>query len=876
MNQQSQTINNKRKATETGSDVTTTKRLQARPKASARLPKTQCQVQWPEPFKALERLHRALNMVFTFCSARKHMMTTFEMLKSAVEANLRRPITIDEVAQVVAIEPELFQFAYVDEATLQPLDLDPFQMRVTTEASNRDSWIRADAAGGDYPPTKQTVTSNEPSHVLYFEFIDNPKKKRVVHGEPENSSTSASVARPRRRPKEDGKPGAINHKQLMKLVSQRNELFTDAINAFIGKCISQDEDPMNTLRKESQRCVPKMPEPTTLIPKNEYQQSIPATIPTERRPFSDIIEELKASSWYSDQIMPNGHYMTPSKEAQYSDLEFLLSQTLVNAIYNALGVVEFYSHQAEALNALHSGHNVVVSTSTSSGKSLIYQLPVLYDLEKDRQIRAFYIFPTKALAQDQRQSLARTLSFMVGFENTMVETFDGDTAGHVRDGIRDNANIIFTNPDMLHLSILPQHQSWSHALKTLRYVVVDELHYYDGQMGAHMAFIMRRLRRLCAYHGNTNIRFISCSATVANPLEHFERIFGLSNATLVSKDGSPSALRHHLLWNTVSPALAGAAADDPCHALHEMAWLFCALLLRGVRVLAFCKMRSQCEHLLGAIKDELTSLGRVECAALVMGYRGGYTVQDRRRIEVDMFAGRLRGLVATSALELGVDMGTLDCVLSWGFPRSLASLRQQFGRAGRRAGSGKDALAVLVGDRTTEDQYYMENAAELQMPVTAELWSDLKNREILEGHLNCAAFEEPVDRAGDQTYFGSDLPDVLVCPGATARVPPLAEDNLSPGKFRPRRIFWPYPAKKVSIRAIEDDTVSVVDLTNGRFVVLEEMELSRATFSLFAGAVYLHQGQAYTVKEYRAKERIAKVELVKTAQAAAYGHWTGD
>ncbi|PHH50075.1 ATP-dependent helicase hrq1 [Ceratocystis fimbriata CBS 114723] len=893
MDEPSTTCDKKRKSSDTKHRKRPTKKQAQCPKEPT-TPGSSCgqgDVEWPELFKEVEKLHRALNTIFTFCSARKHMPTTFDIIKSTVEANLRRPITIAEVAQVVAIQPERFQFEYVNETMLRPLDLDPFVARLgAAENASRGRWIRADGADKDYLDRKPVLAPGEATYVLYFEFVDTPAKEKsemTIDHEAVSGSSSSSAARPQRRLKDDGKPGTMNHKHLAKLISRRNELFTKAVNIFIDKQTRQGDDPVEALQRESRNYIPRPPEPATLEPKSEYQDTIPAKIPTDRNSFAEIIRELKASSWYLDQIMPDGHFTTMPKEPEYGDLEFLLSQTLVDAIYNARGITQFYSHQAQALNALHSGHNVVVSTSTSSGKSLIYQLPVLYDLEKDLETRAFYIFPTKALAQDQRKSLAQTLSFMAGLEHTVVDTFDGDTARHVRDDIRENANVIFTNPDMLHVSILPQHQSWGHVLKHLRYVVVDELHYYDGQMGAHMAFIMRRLRRICALHGNTSVKFISCSATVSNPVQHFQRIFGLCDVTLVSQDGSPEPLRHHLLWNTASPALAAAGAEDPSHVLGEVARVFCALLLRGVRLLVFCKMRSQCEQLLNAVQNELMNLGRAECMALVMGYRGGYMVQDRRRIEADMFSGRLRGIIATSALELGVDMGSLDCVISWGFPHSLANLRQQFGRAGRRAHSGMDALAILVGDRTAEDQHYMENAAELQMPVTAELWSDLGNREIFEGHLNCAAFEEPVDIAGDIVYFGKDLPVVLAsspvdgdwdrngnkdredkedkaCGCPCPRPCPLAEDGKVRGKFHPRQVFWPYPAKRVSIRAIEEDMVSVVDLTNGRFVVLEEMELSRATFALFAGAVYLHQGQAYTVKEYNAKERIAKVEYVKT------------
>ncbi|KAJ6444235.1 DEAD/DEAH box helicase [Purpureocillium lavendulum] len=809
-----------------------------------------CVIEWPPSFKSLEKTHRALNLVFTFCCTRKHLATTFDTIRPAVETHLGRQLTIEEVALVVALRPEGIHFAYVDELMLQ-LDV---------KGSERDDTFKPSRSGRSQAPAHDASVggwtgseSLEEYHkrtsapgsreVLFFEFIDGDLKRQV-----QDKKTGEPTRPTRKLREEELKMPVYGQKQMTELIERRNQRFANAINVFINDCVEKNLDPDLVLEDRAQDFVPKPSPPEDDI-NEQAPSSIPENIPKERKSIPEIVQELKDSPWYTGQVVPDGHRVFEPQEPIYGDLNFLLSQDLVNALYNAKGITQFFAHQAEALNGLHDGHNVVVATSTSSGKSLIYQLPILHALEEDDNSRAMYIFPTKALAQDQKRSLKEMFAYMPGLETTVVETFDGDTPMRERNTIREEARIIFTNPDMLHVTILPQEERWRTFLKNLKFVVVDELHYYNGQLGSHVAFIMRRLRRVCAAVGNRRVKFISCSATVANPEEHFRTIFGIDNVRLIDFDGSPSGRKEFLCWNTPFKD-PGDPASGRGSAKFECARLFCALILRGVRIIAFCRVRAQCEVLVNAIKQELVYLGRPECTNLVMGYRGGYTAPDRRRIESEMFEGKLLGIVATTALELGIDIGTLDCVLTWGFPYTIANLRQQSGRAGRR---NKDSLSILLGDCFPTDQHYMQNPDELFTKPNCELRVDLENMLVREGHIQCAAYEMPIRPAQDARFFGEDLP--AICEER------LLRDDM--GFYHCHDRFRPNPARFVAIRDTEDDHFAIIDVTHGRNVVLEELEASRATFTIYDGAIFLHQGNTYLVRDFVPDKLMAKVERVQ-------------
>lgn len=824
---------------------------------------------WPPYFTSLAATHRALNLVFTFCCTRKHLVTTFDTIRGAVEAHTKRSLLVEDVAAIAALRPDGINFGYVDELMLQ-IDVkgaerdssfltgrggrgfknqgfapDASVGGITGMESLGSRGNHGDGSEGGMGGREDLVTAGG-KEVLYFEFIDGDLKRQV-----ECRKTGEPTKPTRKLREEDLKMPVYSQQQMSSLIEKRNAKFTSAVIEFINRCVESSIDPEMALKSEAEVFIPiesSNKDAADMEPK-PLECTLPDTIPKERKSISEIIDDLKTSPWYTGQIVPDGHRVFEAQEPVYGDLNFLLSQDLVNALYNAKNITQFFAHQAEAINALHDGHHVVVSTSTSSGKSLIYQLPVLHALEQDHNTRAMYIFPTKALAQDQRRSLKELLTYLPGLEETLVETFDGDTPWKERGAIRDMARIIFTNPDMLHITILPQEERWRTFLQNLKIVVVDELHYYNGLMGSHVAFIMRRLRRICAAVGNRRVKFVSCSATVANPREHFQTIFGIEDVHLIDYDGSPSGRKEFLCWNTPYKD-PGDPTSGRGNAMYECARLFTQLILRGVRVIGFCRVREQCEKLTGAVKHELERLGRSEVVNRVVGYRGGYTPQDRRRIETEMFEGKLLGIIATTALELGVDIGSLDAVLTWGFPYTISNLRQQSGRAGRRL---KDSLSILVGDCFPTDQHFMQNPDELFSRPHGELQVDLENPLVKEGHIQCAAYEMPIRPRDDAKYFGDDL--------ATLCTERLTGDEA--GFYHTHDRFRPLPSKFVSIRDTEDEHFAIIDITHGRNVVLEELEASRATFTIYDGAIFLHQGVTYLVRDFNPEKHMARVEKVK-------------
>ncbi|THC90479.1 hypothetical protein EYZ11_010058 [Aspergillus tanneri] len=745
-------------------------------------------------------------------------------IKKAVQGQMggSDELTVEDVARVRTLVPRAVRFEYVDEAKLEVMATGDKEM-LKTFGRDEDS--------GD----------SETAKVMLFEFVDGDLKRQ----RPTTGDTTKPVRRMR---DEDLKMPVYSQKQMLGLIEKRNKKFSDAIDAFLVKCEDERTDPVERLEREKNSWVPVLPESEDGH-HARAESKPPQEIPKERKSMSEIIADIREMNWYTAQIVPEGHRVFDAQPPVYGELTFRLSQNLVNALYNAKRITQFYSHQAEAINHLYEGHHVIVSTSTSSGKSLIYQVPMLHELEKDHGSRGLYIFPTKALAQDQRRSMKELLQYMEGLQDVMVETFDGDTPMGDRNLIRDEARIVFTNPDMLHITVLPQESSWQTFLKNLKFVVVDELHVYNGLFGSHVAFIMRRLRRICAAVGNRHIRFISCSATVANPEDHMHAIFGVDEVKLIDFDGSPSGRKEFICWNTPFKD-----PDDPTSgrgdSVAETARLFCQLILRGARVIAFCRIRRLCEVLLQAARTEFHNLERPEIGKLVMGYRGGYSPQDRRRIEKEMFEGQLMGIVATNALELGVDIGSLDAVITMGFPYSISNLRQQSGRAGRR---NKDSLSVLVGDRYPTDQHYMKNPEELFTKPNCELQVDLTNELILEGHVQCAAFEMPIRPDEDRVYFGQQLPDL-----AATR---LVRDGL--GFYHCDERFRPQPSRCVSIRDTEDQHFAIIDVTNTRNLVLEEVEASRALFTIYEGGIFLHQGHTYLVKELNPDQRFARVVRVR-------------
>jgi len=380
---------------------------------------------WPPHFKNLQKLHEALNLIYTFCTQRKHVVTTFDMLKSAVEGQTKKELTVEDVAQMKFLVPKNLRFAYVDEELLQ--------IHVVGQAKDI------------YEAGKET-----PRMVLFLEFPD---------GEVKQKSGKASVA---------------SQKAVLALVKKRNEDFVAAVNNFLNGCAEKGVDAVERLMDGCHEHVPRLPGHPQSSSRESLSTGGNIEIPKERKPIAEIIEEIKGLDLYRQQIVPNGHRVIPPQEAAFGDLKFLLSQALVNALYTAHNVTRLYIHQVEAINNLHDGHNVIVSTSTSSGKSLIYQVPILHTMERSACARAMAIFPTKALAQDQKRSLMEVLGYMTDvLGEVVVDAYDGDTELEDRDKIRQEARVIFTNPDMLHCSILPNKDRWKEFLQNLKYVIVD-------------------------------------------------------------------------------------------------------------------------------------------------------------------------------------------------------------------------------------------------------------------------------------------------------------------------------------------------------------------------------------------------------------------
>ncbi|KMT10853.1 hypothetical protein BVRB_5g113540 isoform A [Beta vulgaris subsp. vulgaris] len=540
-----------------------------------------------------------------------------------------------------------------------------------------------------------------------------------------------------------------------------------------------------------------------------------------------------------------------ARVADFTEIPDELSENAKSSL-KAMGITKLYSHQAESIRASLCGRNVVVATMTSSGKSLCYNLPVLEALSQNDLACALYLFPTKALAQDQLRAL---LSMTENFEHFDIGVYDGDTSQEERIWLRDNARLLITNPDMLHLSILPFHGQFQRILSNLKFVVFDEAHAYKGAFGCHTSLILRRLRRLCSHVYGSDPSFVFSTATSANPRQHAMELANLPTMELIDKDGSPAAPKLFALWN---PPLCTKTAGRKNNTIVtkrsspilEVSRLLAEMVQHGLRSIAFCKTRKLCELVLSytheVLQDTAPHLVNSICA-----YRAGYIAEDRRRIESEFFSGKLRGIAATSALELGIDVGHVDVTLHLGFPGSIASLWQQAGRSGRR---GKPSLAVYVAFEGPLDQYFMKFPLKLFRSRMECCHVDAQNPKILEQHLICAATEHPLSLVYDGKYFGS---------GLSAAVTALKNRgylSTDPSRESAARI-WSYigqeksPSRSISIRAMESEKYKVADGKTNE--VLEEIEESRAFFQVYEGAIYMNQGKTYIVKELNLSSKIA-------------------
>ena len=537
-----------------------------------------------------------------------------------------------------------------------------------------------------------------------------------------------------------------------------------------------------------------------------------------------VLDLLQKQGFYHGQICHTADL--PPRQAEYREMKRPLHPVL-HACLERCQLGRLYRHQAAALDAARDGGDVMIATSSASGKSLCYNLAVMEAILADQASTAIYIFPTKALAQDQKGKLGQLFAPDI-LNNEHYATYDGDTPQGERALVRRRAKVILTNPDMLHVNILPNHTSWARVLRHLKYIVVDEAHAYRGIFGSHVALVLRRLQRLARAYG-ADPRFILASATVRNAAEHARNLTG-GEFSVVEDDGSPKGGKNFIFWN---PPLTDDRNGARRSANIEAASIMSFLIGVGVRSLCFTRTRRLSELVAGYVRDKLKGLSPAWMAK-VKSYRAGYLPAERRQIEQELFAGQLAGVVATSALELGVDIGDLEATVLAGYPGTVASAWQQAGRSGRREAR---SLSFLVGLDNPLDQYLMNHPDFFFDRSFENALINFRNPYVLRAHLLCAAWELAL-APSDERYFGDNLASNLA---------ELAAEGL----LRERRGHYylapvlAYPAGGVSIRSAMGDSFALINADSG--VLVETLDSSHAFMQAHLGAVYLHQGESYVV-----------------------------
>ena len=538
------------------------------------------------------------------------------------------------------------------------------------------------------------------------------------------------------------------------------------------------------------------------------------------------------------------HRHLPAREAVTAPFPDWLDPRIRGGLAGA-GIERLYAHQADALARIRAGDDIVVVTATASGKSLCYEIPVLQSLSEDPSARALFLFPTKALGQDQVAAL-RGLAAASGLD-VQASTYDGDTPAPIRSATRTAGQVVVTNPDMLHAAILPHHTKWYRLFEQLRYIVVDELHTYRGVFGSHVANVLRRLLRICAHYGSHPV-IVCCSATIANPVALASALTGRS-PVLVDRDGSPAGDRHVLF---VEPPLLDAGTGARGSALTLASRWAQPFLRAGRQTIVFGRSRTAVEILLTAVRDGLREGdGSLPGPARrVRGYRGGYLPTERRSIERGLRDGEVLGVVATNALELGVDIGGLDVAVLAGYPGSIAATRQQMGRAGRRLGT---SVAVLVASGSAVDRYVLGHPEFVLDGDPEEARLDPDNLHVLLAHLKAAAFELPFEPG--ETFGPEPADDLLAF---------LAED----GHVRQAgdgRWYWAsenFPASAVSLRSAAEENVVIIDTTGEAPRVIGEVDLFAARTLVHEDAIYLHESVQFHVDRLDWDERKAYVRRV--------------
>jgi DEAD/DEAH box helicase domain-containing protein len=561
----------------------------------------------------------------------------------------------------------------------------------------------------------------------------------------------------------------------------------------------------------------------------------------------EIIQEIAPNDQTNEVI--TAIRRIPPKEAQWAPMPDWIRPELAEA-YRAKGIEQLYSHQAEAAHRIHCGTNVVIVTPTASGKTLCYNLPVLNAVLENPDARALYIFPTKALAQDQLAEL-QDLGGRLG-DTFGVFTYDGDTPSDARQSIRQKGHIVLTNPDMLHAGILPHHTKWTRLFENLQYVVIDELHTYRGVFGSHLANVLRRLKRIARFYGRTP-QFIFSSATIANPGELAARLIE-SDVEVLDANGAPAAEKYLVFYN---PPVVNRFLGIRRSYINESWRLARGFIKHGLQTIIFANSRLHTEVLLTYLRqDNPQPPGAPE---IVRGYRGGYLPLERREIERGLRDGQIRAVVATNALELGIDIGSLDVVVMAGYPGTIASTWQRAGRAGRRKGG---SCAVLVASSRPLDQFIVKHPEYFFATSPEHAYIQPDNLEILVNHLKCAAFELPL--AAGETFGAADLG--LLC-----------EHLAEAGYLHQSGDFWywtqeSYPADAISLRSVSSDNFVIVDETD-QPEVIGEVDFSSALSTVHPKAIYMHGAQQYHVERLEFEQRkayVRKVDVDYFTQAIRY------
>jgi DEAD/DEAH box helicase domain-containing protein len=552
--------------------------------------------------------------------------------------------------------------------------------------------------------------------------------------------------------------------------------------------------------------------------------------------LKNLLDELAQDKAIQDAIAV--WRKIPPKEGVYEPFPDELSGEL-KRVLTERGFSRLYSHQAESFRQVRSGNDVVVVTPTASGKTLCYNLPVMQELLERQEGRALYLFPTKALSQDQQSELNEViLGGKLGLKDF---TYDGDTPQSIRVSARNNGRIVITNPDMLHAGILPNHPKWIKFMSSLRYVVIDEIHSYRGVFGSHMTNLIRRLKRIARFYG-TDPKFICCSATIGNPKELAEKILERP-VTLIDNNGAPSGEKHFILYN---PPLVDAVQGIRRGVVHESRRLAVRTLRAGVKTIVFARSRVRTELIASYINSSLANMYTDNHRIRVEAYRGGYLPSERREIERGLREGDIHGVVSTNALELGIDIGGLDVSILAGFPGSISSSWQQAGRAGRTTDL---SVAILIASASPTDQYLVNHPRYFFGKSPESGWVDPNNLYILLDHLKCAVFELPFNQ-GDE--FGDDT---------VAMLDHLEENGVI--RFSKNTWYWAdrsYPAEGVSLRSATSENVVIINTTDGKYSVIGEMDRVSAKELIYDGAVYIHRGAQYQVTKLDIENHRCNVE----------------